>query len=261
MKAVWWVTCALVLPGLIPWIRCFFKRIVMAVKLRDAAKKNGWTFRPARPLWFLAPNGGTEADCFFEGQAGRGRRVYSVKLWASLFRMQNAYFIGEDPQTVRYKRIVPLAGRFGGKYGWELNEIAEGTGGGISMVTESREKKRLPVDYRTGAENGEDVFPVLLFCPAPLNVAEARVVPLTHSTMERLPMFTKPADTTLAVRRLFDGDLLHEREYVFGTEAFCSELRHPHIGCYRILYVSRRLSAILAMTSELVGLPRLFWIV
>ncbi len=30
---------------------------------------------------------------------------------------------------------------------------------------------------------------------------------------------------------------------------------------YRILYFRRRLSAIMAMNSELVGLPRLFWMV
>ena len=201
----------------------------MAVRLRRTARANGWTFTPARPLWLFAPNGGTAQDCRIEGECAGRPRVYAVKLWASLFRMQNAYFIGDDPQSVRYKRIIPLAGRFGGKYGWELNEIAEGTGGGISMVTESREKKRDPVDY-WGDVPGEGIIPVLLFCPAPLNVAEARVVPLTHSTAERLPMFTKPADTTLAVRRLFDGDLLHEREYVFGTEAFLSELRYPHVG-------------------------------
>ena len=230
MKAVCRIACALVLLGLIPWIRCFFKRIVMAVKLRDAAKKNGWTFRPARPLWFLAPNGGTEADCFLEGQAGRERRVYSVKLWASLFRMQNAYFIGGDPQSVRYKRIVPLAGRFGGKYGWELNETAEETGGGISMVVGSREKKRKLVDYLSRCGGSPDVIPVLLFCPAPLNVAQSRVIPLTHTTVERLPMFTKAEETTIESKRLFDGDLLHGREYIFGTEAFLSELRYPHIG-------------------------------
>lgn len=221
---------ALLIAVLLPWIRCLFKRIVMAVKLRRCAKANGWTLTPARPLWFLAPNGGAFPDCFLRGRTERGERTYAVKLRASLFRMQNAYFVGSDPQSVRYKRIIPLAGRFGGKYGWELNEIAEGTGGGISMVTESREKKRRPVDYWTATEGGGEVIPVLLFCPAPLNIAEARVIPLTHSTVERLPMFTKPADTTLTVRRLFDGDLLHDREYVFATEAFLSELRYPHVA-------------------------------
>ena len=228
----WSITlgAALLTVALLPWIRCFFKRIVMAGKLRRCAAANSWTLTPTRPLWFLAANGGTSPDCFIRKRTERGERTYAVKLWASLFRMQNVYFIGDDPQSVRYKRIVPLAGRFGGKYGWELNEIAEGTGGGISMVTESREKKRMPVDYRAGTESGGELIPVLLFCPAPLNIAEARVVPLTHSTVERLPMFTKPADTTLTVRRLFDGDLLHEHEYVFATEAFCSELRYPHVA-------------------------------
>ena len=229
MRGILWLGIAILAAVLLPWLRCLVKRTVMAVKLRRTAGKNGWTLTPARFLWFLSPNGGTSPDCFIRKETERGERIYAVKLWASLFRMQNAYFIGDDPQSVRYKRIVPLAGRFGGKYGWELDEIAEGTGGGISMVTESREKKRDPVDYY-GDAPGVGIIPVLLFCPAPLNIAEARVVPLTHSTVERLPMFTKPADTTLAVRRLFDGDLLHGREYVFGTEAFLSELRYPHVG-------------------------------
>ena len=230
MDLLRFLLCAAGILLLFPWIRCFFRRAVMAVRLRRRARANGWTFTPARPLWFLAPNSGTSPDCFFRKETERGTRVYSVKLWASLFRMQNAYFIGDDPQTVKYRRIVPLAGRFGGKYGWELDEIAEDTGGGINMITESRERTREAVDYRAGAGEGADVFPILLFCPAPLNVAEARVVPLSHTTVERPPMFTKLPETTLRTRRLFDGDLLHEREYVYGTAAFLSELKYPHLG-------------------------------
>jgi hypothetical protein len=230
MEPVFPIAAAAAFFLILPWIVCLFKRLKMAAKLRMAAKSNGWTLRPLHPLWFLGTNGTSVPDCLFEGTAGGRRRIYSVKLWASLCRMQNAYFIGTDPQTVRYRRIVPLAGRFAGKYDWELNEIAEGTGGGINLLRESREKKREPVDYRYRCGGGAEVIPVLLFCPAPLNVAEARVVPLTHTTVERLPMFTKAAETTLETRRLFDGDLLHEREYVFGTEAFLGELKYPHIG-------------------------------
>lgn len=230
MRGILLIGAVILTAALLPWLRCLLRRSVMAVKLQRASRADGWTLVPARFLWFLSPNRGTSPDCVIRKETERGERVYAVKLWASLFRMQNAYFVGSDPQTVRYKRIIPLAGRFGGKYGWELNEIAEGTGGGINMVTESREKKRPAVDYFSGIDGACEVIPVLLFCPAPLNVAEARIVPLTHSTAERLPMFTKPAETTLSVRRLFDGDLLHEREYVFATEAFLSELRYPHIG-------------------------------
>ena len=230
MDAVYWIAGAFLVLCLIPWIRVFFRRIVMAAKLRRTARANGWTLRALHPLWFLGPNGGTVPDCAFEGTAGGRHRIYSVKLWASLSRMQNAYFTGSDPQTVRYKRIVPLAGRFAGRYDWELNAIAEGTGGGISAVRESREKTREPVDYQSLCGNGCEVIPVLLFCPAPLNVAEGRIVPLTHTTVERLPMFTKAAETTVETKRLFDGDLLCGREYVFGTEAFLSELKYPHIA-------------------------------
>jgi len=230
MDLLRFLLCAAGILLLFPWVRCFFRRAVMAVRLRRRARANGWTFTPARPLWFLAANSGTSPDCFLEGEAAGKKRIYSVKLWASLRRMQNVYFIGADPGTVRTRRVVPLAGRFASKFDSDLEEIVEGTGGGINLILESREKRRDPVDYWTRAGGGPYVIPVLLFCPAPLNVMESRVVPLSHSTVERLPMFTKAAETTLATRRLFDGDLLHGREYIFGTEAFCSELAHPHVG-------------------------------
>ena len=215
---------------LLPYLRCAGKRIVLAAKLKRTAGRCGWTLRHPRFLWFLAPNRGTSPDCLLEGESDGERRIYSVKLWASVRRMQNLYFIGTDPGTVRTRRVVPLAGRFASKFDPDLEELPEGTGGGINMILESREKARDPVDYWTPAGGGPYVIPVLLFCPAPLNVMEARVVPLIHSTVERRPMFTKAAETTLSVRRLFDGDLLHEREFIFGTQAFLSELAHPHIG-------------------------------
>ncbi len=230
MEPVFWIAAAAAFFLILPWIVCLFKRLKMAAKLRMAAKSNGWTLRPLHPLWFLGTNGGTVPDCEFEGEAGGRRRIYSVKLWASLYRMQNAYFIGTDPQTVRYRRVIPLAGRFAGQYGQDLEEIPLGTGGGINMIRNSSEKKRLPVDYRSACGNGGEVIQVLLFCPAPLNVMEARKIPLTHTTVERLPMFTKAEETTLSTRPCYDGDLLHGAEFVFGTEGFIAELKYSCIG-------------------------------
>ena len=232
MDLLRFILCAVGLILLLPWIRFVFRRIVMAAKIRRTARANGWTFTPARPLWLFAPNGGTAPDCRIEGECAGRPRVYAVKLWASVRKMQNVYFIGSDPQSVRCRRIIPLAGRFASRFDWNMGELTDGTGGGVNLIRESREKPRAAVDYYTDAAGRfrPETVPVLLFCPAPLNVAEGRVVPLTHTTVERLPMFSKPAETTVTVRRLFDGELLHEREYVFGTEAFCSELRHPHIG-------------------------------
>lgn len=232
MNALYWCGAVLLIVLIWPWLRCGGKRIVMAVRLARAARKNGWTRIPARPLWFFASNLGARPDIYFEKRTEAVRRIYAVKLWASLYRMQNAYFVGPDPGKVRYRRVIPLAGRFATKFDWGLEELTEGTGGGINLIRETRDKPRPDIDYWTAADGGtlSGVIPVLLFCPAPLNVGEAKVVPLTHTTVERTPMFEKKAETTLVTRRLFDGDLLHEREYVFATRAFCTELAYPTIG-------------------------------
>ena len=230
MKPFLWILGAAAILFFLPRLLTLFRRIRMAVRLRAAAKKNVYTLRPLHPLWFFGTNSGTSPDVLFEKTENGERRIYSVKLWASGRKMQNIVFIGTDPQTVQVRRIIPLAGRFGTWMDWDFNPITDGTGGGINWLRETRPKKREPVDYWTPAGTSYGVIPVLLFCPAPMNVAEARVVRLSHTTVERQPMYTKAPETTLEKRRLFDGDLLHEREYVFGTRAFITELTYPTVG-------------------------------
>ena len=232
MELFLWICAAAAFLWILPRAIWLFKRLTMALKLTVAAKRNGWTLRPLHPLWFFGLNVGTLPDFALTGTADGRERVYSVKLWASLHRMQNAYFIGSDPQFVRYRRVIPLAGRFAGKFAQDLEEIPDGTGGGINLIRESREKERRPVAYAALPDgmDRQQIIPVLLFCPAPLNIMEAKRIPLAHTTVERQPMFSKPAETTLTVRPCFDGDLLHETEYVFGTKGFLSELKYSCIG-------------------------------
>ena len=66
MKPLLWILGAAAILFLVPRLLTLFRRIRMAVKLRAAAKKNGYTLRPLHPLWFFGTNSGSSPDVLFE---------------------------------------------------------------------------------------------------------------------------------------------------------------------------------------------------
>ena len=215
-----------------PYLVFLCKRIVMAFKLRRTCRREGYELHPAHPFWFWGRNNSSKIDCVLVHRDKK--RVYPVKLYGSVHRLQNLYFIEntEWEQTVRIRRVIPVAGRFASFFSPQLTETATAFGGGINHIHESKPKKRNFPNYWEGHEHDFEnrIFPILLFCPVPLNVMEARLVPLKHSTVERLSIGEKREDTTIKSQVRYDSELLHEKEYVFGTKGFLAELKYPHLG-------------------------------
>ena len=73
MKPLLWIIWSSDILLLVPRLLTLFRRIRMAVKLRAAAKKNGYTLRPLHPLWFFGTNSGTSPDVLF-GKTENGER-------------------------------------------------------------------------------------------------------------------------------------------------------------------------------------------
>ncbi len=213
---------------LFTYVRFVFIRAKSYVKIGRACRANGFTLTPAHALPFLSHNRAACAD--FYVRANDGSRVYCVKMFGALRRLQTLYFV--DGGRYLWEQKIPLAGR---------NVHA------LVHTRVSRLHKRPTIDFSGGA--GADFagreIPVILLCPAPMSVRTSTLVLERHSTMERTPMFTprKEFEYTVAgtqgkagpvmsvfdslgsAKPLYDGDSVGDA-YIFATAAFCAALRH-----------------------------------
>ncbi len=223
-----WLTLAVLvfLLLLLPYVRFVFIRTKSYLKIRRACRENGFTLTPAHALPFLSHNRSSVAD--FTVRANDNSRVYCVKMFGALRRLQTLYFV--DDNRYLWERKIPLAGR---------NMLA------LVHTHTSRLHKHPTVDYVGDFDvtSVGRVIPVLLLCPAPMAVRRSKQILERHSTMERPTMFTprKEFEYTVAgtqqrkgaVMDIFDAlgstDAIYDGEwvtgeYVFGTSAFCAEL-------------------------------------
>ena len=208
-----------------PLIVCACKRIRMALRLRRTCRKESHRLVPLHPFWFWGLNFSARPD--FLVRTKDGRAVYTVKLFGVLRRLSNLYFVKTADGQLTYfeRRVVPLAGRFPTMLDDDLRPIPGGSVSGVNYMYDTRRRARREVDYASPTE-GEHItnIPVLLVNPAPLAVRASEEIPAEHWTVERQPMFTKKEPTRLESRTVYDGELLHLAEYVFGTSGFIKEL-------------------------------------
>ncbi len=223
-----WLTLAgiVLVLFLFTYVRVLFIRIKSYLKIKRACRANGFTLTPAHALPFLSHNRAACAD--FTVRANDGSRVYCVKMFGALRRLQTFYFV--DTDRYLWEQKIPLAGR---------NVHA------LVHTRVSRLHKRPQIDFAGDVDTSSAgrVIPVLLLCPAPMSVRSSTIVLERHSTMERTPMFTprKEFEYTVAgtqgkngsvmsvfdslggAKPLYDGDSVGDA-YLFATSAFCMEL-------------------------------------
>ena len=60
-----------------PYIRCFFKRLACAGKIKKLCRKKGYEMHAAPPLWFLGGKHGAKCDLYVE----TANEVFAVKLF------------------------------------------------------------------------------------------------------------------------------------------------------------------------------------
>lgn len=63
--------------ALIPFIRCFIKRLKCAVKLKGLCRRRGYQIYPTHPLWFFGSKHGRRCDLYVETP----NEVFAIKLF------------------------------------------------------------------------------------------------------------------------------------------------------------------------------------
>lgn len=91
---------------LLPYVRIFFKRILLFLKLKKACRVHSWTLRGTHPLWFL----GTNQNDICDFHIYTGRNLYSVKLFALRHRRSTLVFSDGRQYHIRY--FLGLIGQF-----------------------------------------------------------------------------------------------------------------------------------------------------
>jgi len=60
-----------------PYIRCFFKRLSLLSKIKNACREKGYRLQGMHPFWFLGGKNGKQCDCMIE----TAEEVLAIKLF------------------------------------------------------------------------------------------------------------------------------------------------------------------------------------
>lgn len=96
---------------LFPFARWFFKRIILAIKLKNACKKCGAALIPTHTFWFFGGRKGRTCDFHVVTE----KEVISVKLFQMLRHSSSLHFT-ESGEYFCEHCIIMLFGRFGGSH-------------------------------------------------------------------------------------------------------------------------------------------------
>ena len=104
MDAIRIVIILAVLYVLIPYTRCFCKRLSMLLRLRALCRKKGHELRGTHPFWFLGSRYGKRCDCFILTPSG----VFGIKLFGVLRGLKALIFGGYGLFFFRPLNSFPL---------------------------------------------------------------------------------------------------------------------------------------------------------
>ncbi len=132
------------LPQLFRWLRFLYKRISLYIRLKTHCAKNGYTLRPAHPLWCFGTKNGSVCDFLVDVNDV----TYAVKLWDTLGIKEELTFT-EDGMYQSRIHTRPVTKNW-------------------SVIWYSKETEKRPVpDYCLRLASGRETVPVLLINPAP----------------------------------------------------------------------------------------------
>ena len=157
MMEVWFVLIGIVaLVILFPFIRCFFKRLVCAVKIKRICKRKNLVVHPTHILWFLGSKRGKNCDFYIETPT----QVLAIKLFGAP------------------RRLSILTFKENGNYFFRSYVALLSYGAGFHIPIDGREKKMPNFDFRYQCEKDwyeKKTRNVLLANPTPM---EFRYQPL-----------------------------------------------------------------------------------
>lgn len=103
-----WITlaAAVLLVAAIPYLRCFCKRIVCAVRLAQLCRERGYRLHKRHALWFLGSKRGHRCDCHIE----TNEEIYAIKLFGVKRRTSTLIFTADRHYIVReFLALVSIA--------------------------------------------------------------------------------------------------------------------------------------------------------
>lgn len=106
---------------LLPLIVFFVRRSALAVRLRRAAKKHGYTFRTHRAFWFLGNISSAECEC----SVANDSRAYAIKLVGVRKKSRHLCFLDETNLNIKksvslmYIRSLRVRGRLPSSVIWK----------------------------------------------------------------------------------------------------------------------------------------------
>lgn len=106
-----WLTllCAAAVIVLFPYIRCFFKRLECAAKIKKLCRGNRCTLHPTHPLWFLGGKRTKKCDVYLETES----TVFAVKLFGMRRRLSTLVITDKGEYITRsYVAFISHGGGF-----------------------------------------------------------------------------------------------------------------------------------------------------
>ena len=125
-----------------PFLRIGVKRLILAAKLRNVCRREGFALMPAHPFWMFGRRDGAKCDAYVVTK----ETVLCVKL----FDVPNNHFtlLLNDDRTYCFRRNVPA--------GW------------VPVPTEGKRRRLAEIDFRHGMKDewqDKTPLPVLLIHP------------------------------------------------------------------------------------------------
>ena len=146
----WFVLFGIVaLVILFPFIRCFFKRLVCAIKIKRMCQRKNLVAHPAHPLWFLGSKITKSCDLYIETPT----QVLAIKLFGAP------------------RRLSILTLKENGDYFFKNHIVLISYGAGFHIPLDYRERKMPSFDFRfqyKDAWDEKDTQDILLANPAPM---------------------------------------------------------------------------------------------
>ncbi len=146
----WFVLSGIVaLIVLFPFIRCFFKRLICAAKIKRMCQRKNLATHPMHPLWFLGSKKTKNCDLYIETPT----QVLSVKLFGAP------------------RRLSILTLKENGNYFFRSYIVLVSYGAGFHVPFDGRERAMPSFDFRyqyKEAWDGKDIRNILLTNPAPM---------------------------------------------------------------------------------------------
>ena len=81
-----------------PYIRCFFKRLSLLSKIKNACREKGYRLQGMHPFWFLGGKNGKRCDCMIE----TAEEVLAIKLFGMPRRKRVLVFTEKKEYFTRF---------------------------------------------------------------------------------------------------------------------------------------------------------------